>query len=253
MSIDVERMKVDPDYWQEVTESSWGIKKPEPEFVEWNGAGLPPVDTECQPEPMDDNCPAARIGEIGNQAHNLGCDYQNDEDLSDELGQVAVTLWDLAKKVSSLDQAQRERDCARQNRISEMKEQAKRVGLMSMGPLEMKEPEWDGTGRPPVGAECKYRIGGGEAEWYPCTVKHVLAGDDYEDADGWRAVVWCPHLEKDQIAHLPRFEFRPIRTQAQREREETLCEARNAVLGAPAEIDAFETLYDAGMLRRAGE
>jgi len=48
MSIDVERMKVDPDYWQEVTESSWGIKKPELEFVEWNGAGLPPVGTECE-------------------------------------------------------------------------------------------------------------------------------------------------------------------------------------------------------------
>ena len=60
--------------------------------------------------PMDDNCPAARIGELGNQVHNLGCDYQNDEDLSDELGQVAVTLWDLAEKVASLDQAQRERE-----------------------------------------------------------------------------------------------------------------------------------------------
>ena len=63
-----------------------------------------------EPEPMDDNCPAARIGELGNQVHNLGCDYQNDEDLSDELGQVAVTLWDLAKKVAIRDQAQRERE-----------------------------------------------------------------------------------------------------------------------------------------------
>ena len=61
-------------------------------------------------EPMDDNCPSARIGELGNQAHNLGCDYQNDEDLSDELGKVAVTLWDLAKKAASLDQVQRERN-----------------------------------------------------------------------------------------------------------------------------------------------
>ena len=60
--------------------------------------------------PMDDNCPAARIGELGNQVHNLGCDYQNDEDLSDELGQVAVTLWDLAKKAAIRTQAQRERD-----------------------------------------------------------------------------------------------------------------------------------------------
>jgi len=49
---------------------------------------------------LDDNCPAARIGELGNQVHNLGCDYQNDEDLSDELGQVAVTLWDIAKKAA---------------------------------------------------------------------------------------------------------------------------------------------------------
>ena len=63
-----------------------------------------------EPEPMDDNCPAARIGELGNQVHNLGCDYQNDEDLSDELGQVAVTLWDLAKKAAIRTQAQRERD-----------------------------------------------------------------------------------------------------------------------------------------------
>jgi len=46
---------------------------------------------------MDDNCPAARIGELGNQVHNLGCDYQNDEDLSDKLGILAIMLWDLAK------------------------------------------------------------------------------------------------------------------------------------------------------------
>ena len=56
-------------------------------------------------EPMDDNCPAARIGELGNQAHNLGCDYQNNEDLSDELSKVAIMLWDLAKKSETRAQA----------------------------------------------------------------------------------------------------------------------------------------------------
>ena len=56
-------------------------------------------------EPMDDNCPAARIGELGNQAHNLGCDYQNNEDLSDELSKVAIMLWDLAKKSETSAQA----------------------------------------------------------------------------------------------------------------------------------------------------
>jgi len=50
---------------------------------------------------MDDNCPAARIGELSNQVHNLGCDYQNDEDISDELDQVAVTLWDLSEKAKT--------------------------------------------------------------------------------------------------------------------------------------------------------
>jgi len=56
-------------------------------------------------EPMDDNCPAARIGELGNQAHNLGCDYQNNEDLSDELSKVAIMLWDLSKKSETRSQA----------------------------------------------------------------------------------------------------------------------------------------------------
>ena len=48
-------------------------------------------------EPMDDNCSSARIGDLGNLVHNLGCDYQNDEDLSDKLGRLAIMLWDLAK------------------------------------------------------------------------------------------------------------------------------------------------------------
>ena len=98
MNIDIKRLRVDADYWAAVA-------------PEWGTDRYTPCPVEPAPSnPMNDNCPAARIGEIGNQVHNLGCDYQNDEDLSDELGQVAVTLWDLAKKVASLDQAQRERE-----------------------------------------------------------------------------------------------------------------------------------------------
>ena len=77
---------------------------------EWDGTGLPPVGVECEMGPMDDNCPAARINELGNQVHNLGCEYQNDEDLSDELGKFASSLWDLAKKAPSRTPAQRERE-----------------------------------------------------------------------------------------------------------------------------------------------
>jgi hypothetical protein len=52
----------------------------------------------AEPKLISDDCLAARIGEIGNQAHNLGCDYQNNEDLSERLGQIAVDLWDLSKE-----------------------------------------------------------------------------------------------------------------------------------------------------------
>jgi len=198
-----------------------------------------------EPEPMDDNCPAARIGELGNQVHNLGCDYQNDEDLSDELGQVAVTLWDLAKKVASFDQNQLERDCARQNRISEMKEQANRVGLMSMGSLEMKKPEWNGTGRPPVGTAC-------ECDWTesgryePAVVKFVGSMIIVVECDGSERVVYV----EDADRHI-----RPIQTQGKTEREE-LIRIATQVLNHDdvlTERDAAEALYDAGMLMRAGE
>ena len=237
MNIDIKRLRVDADYWAAVA-------------PEWGTDRYTPCPVEPAPSnPMNDNCPAARIGEIGNQVHNLGCDYQNDEDLSDELGQVAVTLWDLAKKVASLDQAQRERDCARQNRISEMKEQAKRVGLMSMGPLEMKEPEWDGTGRPPVGAEC-------EAVW----LEMPDGGDrDFERVivkGYWEKQVWFCTADGEDLTHLSfNVDFRPIRTWAQTEREE-LISAATEILNQDhvlTERDAAEALYDAGMLRGAGE
>ena len=73
-------------------EEAWQAAEERMDIIGQNGAT-----GEHYGEPMDDNCPAARIGELGNQVHSLGCDYQNDEDLSDKLGKVAVMLWDLAE------------------------------------------------------------------------------------------------------------------------------------------------------------
>ena len=73
-------------------EEAWQAAEERMDIIGQNGAT-----GEHYGEPMDDNCPAARIGELGNQVHNLGCDYQNDEDLSDKLGRLAIMLWDLAK------------------------------------------------------------------------------------------------------------------------------------------------------------
>jgi hypothetical protein len=132
-------------------------------------------------------------------------------------------------------------------------------------PTKPAAQEWDGAGMPPVGTECEFRIGGGPTEWHLCTVKYILDGDEDPDADGWRAVVWCPHLAKDQLAHLPRFQFRPIRSQAERERESIINLALERLGYDPSEFagenkpvkgdhavwDSLNYLYDLGMLRRS--
>jgi hypothetical protein len=127
-------------------------------------------------------------------------------------------------------------------------------------PARPAAPEYDGTGFPPVGTECEFRIGGGPTKWHLCTVRYILAGDEDPEADGWRAVVWCPHLDKDQLAHLPRFQFRTLRSQAERDREEFVTAALR-VAPRPADdeihprqylIDSLNALYDTGkFMRRA--
>ena len=96
-------------------EEAWQAAEERMNIIGQNGAT-----GEHYGEPMDDNCPAAHIGELGNQVHNLGCAYQNDEYLSDELGKVAVMLWDLAEDE-----------------------------IYTAAHLK-----WDGTGMPSVGTEC---------------------------------------------------------------------------------------------------
>ena len=48
-----------------------------------------------EPEMMDEDSSVARIDELGNQVHNLSC-FQDDEDLSEKLDAVAMTLWEMA-------------------------------------------------------------------------------------------------------------------------------------------------------------
>lgn len=48
-------------------------------------------------EVLDDASIQAKVSEIGNQIHNLGCEYQNTEDLSDRLKEIRDQLWDISK------------------------------------------------------------------------------------------------------------------------------------------------------------
>lgn len=91
---------------------------------------------------------------------------------------------------------------------------------------------WDGTGLPPVGAECEYmkhtrNIGN---NWGKGTVKyiseHTVVIDD-DDVDG------------EFIAHPLGCEFRPLRTEAERAIDEI-------VRLSGVSIGAAKILYDAG-------
>jgi hypothetical protein len=153
MSIDIERLKVDAAYFDEVApegathysaeteeqfaawwvnpdgeigmmdatladkEGTWreslffdertkarAIPRPAKRSREWdvNGGSTP-----CS---LVDDHPIRRIGELGNQVHNLGCEWQADENISDALGEIAFKLWEVEKQVRLRTKEQRLRD-----------------------------------------------------------------------------------------------------------------------------------------------
>ena len=111
------------------------------------------------------------------------------------------------------------------------------------------ELEWNGSDLPPVGTEC-------EAVW----LEMPDGGDrDFERVivkGYWEKQVWFCTADGEDLTHLSfNVDFRPIRTWAQTEREE-LISAATEILNQDhvlTERDAAEALYDAGMLRGAGE
>jgi hypothetical protein len=108
--------------------------------------------------------------------------------------------------------------------------------------LERLAQEWDGEGLPPVGCKCEVRHCGLQT-W----VKARVVGHDYDIA----------------VCHVPDAHgylgyggdyIRPIRSQAEREREEIIS-AADAVLARAMEDDQpmAAALYDAGLLLMPGE
>lgn len=80
-----------------------------------------------------------------------------------------------------------------------------------------KQPEWDGEGRPPVGVTCEHRPGDGttENEWEAVTVLGISERPDGIFTDFWLR-------KEDGSSYIVRnaYRFRPIRTEAERKREE---------------------------------
>ena len=131
----------------------------------------------------------------------------------------------------------------RQSYISD--EKIRHICASVIGVDLFKEPEWNGAGLPPVGAAC-------ECDWTewgryaPAVVRFI---------GSMLMIVECEGVERVVYVENAREQLRPIRTQAQREREE-LISAATEILNQDhvlTERDAAEALYDAGMLRGAGE
>ena len=99
--------KREPDgQWFFFIDAQWEfLEKPE------ENAARPLIPRPAKPEPKEwEESIVDRIGELGSQVHNLGCDWQNDEDISEELCKISVQLWELQKQAHIRTQAERERE-----------------------------------------------------------------------------------------------------------------------------------------------
>jgi hypothetical protein len=115
--------------------------------------------------------------------------------------------------------------------------------------VDRPSPAWSGEGLPPVGTVCEYNLKAGP--WFKCEIRYVLDNDQDPEADGWQAVIWCPHLEKEQMAKASGFNFRPIRTPEQiaaDEREAEIVRLSDFIQRArDAGLHIGEALHDAGL------
>lgn len=91
---------------------------------------------------------------------------------------------------------------------------------------------WDGTGLPPVGVECEYRRHkrSEQNEWFTGVVKY---------ASEFTVVIQAHCYPGETVGHPANFEFRPLRTEAERAIDEM-------VRLSGVSIGAAKILYDAG-------
>lgn len=79
----------------------------------------------------------------------------------------------------------------------------------------LKQSVWDGTGLPPVGIECEYKKyeRDGVGTWWYGTVKYV---------SDCTVVLKRNGCVGETVGHPSNFEFRPIRSEAERKRDESI-------------------------------
>lgn len=83
------------------------------------------------------------------------------------------------------------------------------------GALAASKTEWDGEGFPPVGCECQYSLNGGVA-WFDCRIEYLVGSQG--------VVMSCEVFEGIQYASASQYDlkFRPIRSEADKKRDESI-------------------------------
>lgn len=109
-----------------------------------------------------------------------------------------------------------------------------------------RQQEWDGSGLPPVGTVCEYRLGE-DGAWFNCKIMYVLSGPD----DCF--VAWCDHLGSDQYFEFSsdryKLQLRKIKTLEQiaaEERENVIADMYATVMAGDSIGYGVASLYDAG-------
>ena len=110
----------------------------------------------------------------------------------------------------------------------------------------MKIKEWDGSGLPPVGTVCEYRLDEDSA-WFKCKIMYVLSESDH------CFIAWCDHLGSDQfltfLSNSYDLQLRKIKTPEQiaaEDRLQAIDEMIELVAGDSSFNEVMSILYDAG-------
>lgn len=119
-------------------------------------------------------------------------------------------------------------------------------------PAKPEPKEWDGEGLPPVGCECEINPHG---EWFQAIVHGYGKNKFLAEISSFQTDSDGDVINGEHAYWTASTKFRPIRTQAEREREELVREAAHVIEmknGSPITlyIKYCEDLYDAGLLRK---
>lgn len=94
-----------------------------------------------------------------------------------------------------------------------------------------QQPAWDGEGLPPVGTECECKV---TVNWFRCKVMYIS-----------EKCAVLKYGESEQAWFTPSCEFRPIRTEAERKREEFIDQLMKEWLFLGHDREQAGSLYDA--------